>query len=315
MALQTQTFSSKPQAEADPLEAQRDLNAESKFGEDPDLALVRRFAGCNDADAFAQIVQKYAAAVYATCLRIIGDSARAEDASQETFYRLMRQPHNISRCLGAWLHRTATHISLDIVRSESSRKKREIAYTSQPNREASSWAELSPSVDQAISELPEELRVLLVQHYLLGKSQAELAQISGQSPATISRRVKQGLEELRQRLRLKGVYALPVALAGLLCHVAARQAPASLMLELGKMAMLSGTGATGFHAPAKLVQPSLHTVASNAIQSKVFLAFLAMVIGVLILLDIILGGFKIFRALPPAGPESRVLDSRVNANW
>jgi len=55
-----------------------------------DLELLHRFAGWSDPDAFAQIVQRYAPCVYATCLRVLGDVARAEDASQETFYRLMR---------------------------------------------------------------------------------------------------------------------------------------------------------------------------------------------------------------------------------
>ena len=67
---------------------------------DADLGLLQRFSLYNDAQAFAQIVQRYAAFVYATALRISGDSARAEDLSQETFFRLMRRPHEIHQNLG-----------------------------------------------------------------------------------------------------------------------------------------------------------------------------------------------------------------------
>jgi RNA polymerase sigma-70 factor (ECF subfamily) len=213
---------------------------------DADLAVLRRFTLYNDAQAFAQIVQRYAGFVYATCLRIVGDPARAEDLSQETFFRLMRRPHEVNQNLGGWLHRTATHLAVDALRSESSRKRREIAYTRDFDRDASSWAELSPCVDQALSELPEELRTLLVRHFLLGRTQAQLAEENELSPATISRRMHQGLEELRQRLRLKGIYALPAVLAGLLCHVAVRQAPAGLVRELGKMTLFSSATAGGF---------------------------------------------------------------------
>jgi RNA polymerase sigma-70 factor, ECF subfamily len=179
-------------------------------------------------------------------LRITGDSARAEDLSQETFFRLMRRPHEVHQNLGGWLHRTVTHLAVDSLRSESSRKRREIAYTRPCERDASTWAELSPCVDQALSELPEELRTLLVRHFLMGQTQAQLAEETDLSPATISRRMHQGLDELRRRLRLKGVYALPAVLAGLLCHVAARQAPATLVRELGKMTLFSSATAGGF---------------------------------------------------------------------
>jgi len=209
---------------------------------DADLQLLGQFANQRDADAFAQIVQKYSGVVYATSLRILGDGARAEDVSQETFFRLMRRPHDIKQNLGAWLHRTATHLSLDCLRSENSRRKREIAYEGDCQREASTWAELSPAIDQALTELPEELQLLLVRHYLLGQTQSELAEQTGHSPATISRRMKAALEELRLRLRLKGLTALPAVLAGLLCHVAARKAPASLTIQLGKLSMIAAMG-------------------------------------------------------------------------
>jgi len=207
-----------------------------------DLELLDRFAGRRDAAAFAQIVQRYAGCVYGTGLRVLGDGAAAEDVSQETFFRLMQRPREVKSNLGGWLHRTATHLALDALRSQSARRRREIAYTGQSEHEASSWAELSPCVDQALTEMPEELRTLLVQHFLMGRTQADLAEESGQSAATISRRIQEGLEELRGRLRMKGLYAAPAALAALLGEVWARQAPAGLMRELGKMTMLCGAG-------------------------------------------------------------------------
>ncbi len=87
-----------------------------------DFTLLKRYADLSDPQAFAQIVQRYASFVYATCLRVIGDGSRAEDLSQETFFRLMRRPHEVRQNLGGWLHRTATHLALDSLRSENSRK-------------------------------------------------------------------------------------------------------------------------------------------------------------------------------------------------
>ncbi|HEX4055652.1 MAG TPA: sigma-70 family RNA polymerase sigma factor [Tepidisphaeraceae bacterium] len=272
-----------------------------------DFALLRRYAGFGDPQAFAQIVQRYAGFVYATCLRVIGDGSRAEDLSQETFFRLMRRPHEVRQNLGGWLHRTATHLALDSLRSETSRRRREIVYSTQCDHEASSWAELSPSVDQALSDMPEELRTLLVEHFLLGKSQAQLAAETEQSASTISRRMHQALDELREHLRLKGVYALPAVLAGLLCHVAARQAPASLVRELGKMTMFSGATAASraaqFGSPNPLRNPPSPKLMSRMVSPPTILALVGM-IGALILLQL-LGCLWGSGAARPASPEDQ----------
>jgi RNA polymerase sigma-70 factor (ECF subfamily) len=256
---------------------------------DAGLALLRRFSDYHDAQAFAQIVQRYASFVYATCLRITADPARSEDLSQETFFRLMRRPHEVHQNLGGWLHRTATHLALDSLRSESARKRREIAYTRPCQRDASTWAELSPCVDQAISELPEELRALMVRHFLLGHTQAQLAEETGLSPATISRRMHQGLEELRRRLRLKGIYALPAVLAGLLCHVAARQAPAALVRELGKMTLFGSAAGGGFKSGCSAGTAARALAAPRTVLAKIvapqLLVALAGLVGALILLQ------------------------------
>lgn len=66
------------------------------YPSEADLALLRRFSDHRDEEAFAEIVRRYAAVVYGTCRRIVGDSARAEEVSQETFFRLLqlvRQQH------------------------------------------------------------------------------------------------------------------------------------------------------------------------------------------------------------------------------
>jgi RNA polymerase sigma factor (sigma-70 family) len=275
---------------------------ESEARED-DFALLRRYSGFGDPQAFAQIVQRYAGFVYATCLRVIGDGSRAEDLSQETFFRLMRRPHEVRQNLGGWLHRTATHLALDSLRSESSRHRREISYSRDCDHEASSWSELSPCVDQALTEMPEELRVLLVSHFLLGKSQAQLAAEMGQSPSTISRRMHHALDELRQHLRLKGVYALPAALAALLCHVTARQVPASLVRELGKMTMYSGATAAArtaqFGSPDPVRHPPSPKFFSGKLSPPLILAFAAM-LGMWILLQLANCWFS---SRPPVDPD------------
>src|SRR5687767_10444242 len=166
-----------------------------------DLALLRRYAQHRDESAFAEIVRRYGSVVYATGRRVLRDRAGAEDVTQETFLRLMRSPDRCSQSLGGWLHRLATRLALDALRSERSRRRRELSYETPPRADEAprpgdapdllAWRELSPRIDEALDQLPPPARELLVAHFLRGRSQTELAKESGTSPATLCRRMRE----------------------------------------------------------------------------------------------------------------------------
>jgi RNA polymerase sigma factor (sigma-70 family) len=212
---------------------------------EPDLDLLRRFTETGDPDAFAEIVRRYAKVVYSASHRILGDEARAQDVSQETFFRLLRQPRLVTHSLSGWLHRSATHLAIDARRSELSRRHREKTYwlnqeAGQEGAQAKEpkWEDVSPYVDQALNELQEPMRGLLVRHFLQGVSQADLAEEMTTSPATISRRIKSGVEELQKHLRKNGVYLGLAALAMFCASNTSEAAPVKLLVELGKMRMI-----------------------------------------------------------------------------
>ncbi len=210
-----------------------------------DLDLIRRYADEGDPEAFAEIVRRHTAMVYHTCLRVLHDRGMAEDASQDTFFRLMRAPATVNRSLGAWLHKTATHRCLDILRSEKARQRRERdrrfnnRYYHGPANPPS-WTVLSPHIDEALAQLPDDTRMLLTEHFLNGKSQRQLATETRTSTATVCRRIKAGLVELRKQLGGAGFVVSAAALTTLFASQCAMAAPSSLSFELGKMAMVSG---------------------------------------------------------------------------
>ena len=111
------------------------------------------------------------------------------------------------------------------------------------------WAELAPRVDDAVAELPEEVRVPVILHFLEGKSQTEIAQELDINQSTVSRRIEKGLSELREKLRQAGGVASVAVLGTLLSEHAAAAAPAALLTSLGKMAM-SGVGQSATAAGA-----------------------------------------------------------------
>lgn len=87
-----------------------------------DRALFRRWLECRDAEAFATIVTRHSAMVYATCKRILHNAADAEDAAQECFLRLAQAHTPVRASLTGWLHTLATHCSLDRIKADARRR-------------------------------------------------------------------------------------------------------------------------------------------------------------------------------------------------
>ncbi|MFC1760758.1 sigma-70 family RNA polymerase sigma factor [Planctomycetota bacterium] len=205
--------------------------------------LLRQFSTGADAEAFAELVQRYVQLVYSTSWRILKDDNDATDVTQETFFELTRQAGRISGSLGCWLHRVATQKSIDVIRSSVHRRQREQVYARKRPVEVQSWQDLSGHVDQALDTLDESVKSLLLDHFIAGKTTSQLARARGVSQATISRRVNAGLEQLRGILQRKGLLVTAGMLATLLTDNAAQAVSGAVMHGLGKMAMVGTTRA------------------------------------------------------------------------
>jgi RNA polymerase sigma factor (sigma-70 family) len=215
-----------------------------------DQRILQDYISTRDGDAFAELVRRHAGMVFGTCRRVLGDQALAEDAAQETFLHLLRHPGEATGSLGGWLHAVAHGKAVDLVRhevAEGRRRKQAVVAPPEPERP---WGEISPLLDQALAELPAEVREVVVGHYLGGASQAELAERLGMSQPTVSRRLQAGLTALREKLAARGVVHSAAALALALGHGAVGAVPATLAGELGKMALAGQVGVGGTVAGA-----------------------------------------------------------------
>ena len=150
-----------------------------------EAGLLQRFLRARDAEAFAHITRRHAGMVYGTCLRITGNREAAADAAQETFFEFLKNASRVTGSVGGWLHQVATRRAIDLVRRDSSRRQREQAYAAQASVETDHWADVSPLVDEAISELDRPLREILVCHFLVPmKVAAPVLPQSGNPPVT-----------------------------------------------------------------------------------------------------------------------------------
>lgn len=208
-------------------------------------ALLSRFVKKNDPKAFGEIIHLHSGLVYGACIRVLGDEHKAADATQETFFQLMKHAAEISTSLPGWLHRVATRQAIDRLKKDSRRRQRENDYASEPPRETEHWADVSPYVDEELDRLDEATRTVVIQHFLEGRSTREIGRELGISQATVSRRLQAGVNVLRGRLRSRGLLVATAALGGWLLQGTAQAAPAVVLQELGKMAIVGSAAAAG----------------------------------------------------------------------
>ncbi|MFQ5811283.1 MAG: RNA polymerase sigma factor, partial [Armatimonadota bacterium] len=174
-------------------------------GTDGDL--IQRYAATRNAECFAELVARYRDMVYSAVVRVVREPASAEDVTQECFLRLARSAASIRGSVAAWLHTVAVNASVDALRQERSRRRREeqAADMTTHDEDEASWDEIKHEVHQAIERLPEKLRGPLVLHFLAGRRQSEVASELGVAQSTVSRRIEQGVARLREHLKQAGV--------------------------------------------------------------------------------------------------------------
>ncbi|MGH9360533.1 MAG: RNA polymerase sigma factor, partial [Thermoanaerobaculia bacterium] len=119
-----------------------------------DPALLEDWRTRRDAEAFNEIVSRHADMVFATCKRILGNEADAEDVAQECFLQLARGAGEVRTSLAGWLHCLARHRSLDWKKRELRRRRREELHARlAAGPRGSGWEAVRPWVDEAIDAL------------------------------------------------------------------------------------------------------------------------------------------------------------------
>ncbi len=239
-----------------------------------DAMLLEHWVRERNADAFKLLATRYAAMVYHTCRRILGNPTEAEDVTQECFVILASTDKPIGGYLAPWLHRVAYNRSLARLRAENRRREREVRYASeQPAARDMAWDEIGGYVDAAIAELPDKLRVPVVAYFLDGQTHEGIAHALGIPRSTVTYRVDKGVECLRRTLKGKGVTVAGTVLAGAIkANAAATVVPSSVVANLGKLA-LSGVGKAAL--PAAWTAAPLLQGASGFLGAKTISAAVA----------------------------------------
>jgi len=231
-----------------------------------DLLHLQLYHDSGDAREFQFLVQRHADMVFATARRVTRDPSLAEDVAQETFLELARKGRSITESVGAWLHRVAWRRACDAVRAEVTRRRHESTALALDEGRECTWEELEPAFDEALAELAVEERAMIVEHYLEGRTQTEIAGRMGLSQSSVSRLLEQSITHLRSKLKAKGLFC-GVALGTMMIAASTQAAPVTLIASLQKIALSSiGTcvaAATGGSLPSAMLGLNLKAIVST----------------------------------------------------
>ena len=157
------------------------------------IALVR----AGEADAFAEIIERYQASIIRYLYRLTGDYEMAKDLAQDTFIQaykgILKTDAELS--FRAWLYRIATNNALQHHR----RKKllSFIPFTSKEQDISNAGKQINCpgerlAINEALLKVPEEQRTCLVLHFVEGFKYREIAETMGCSEEAVRKRVARG---------------------------------------------------------------------------------------------------------------------------
>jgi RNA polymerase sigma-70 factor, ECF subfamily len=172
------------------------------------MELLERFAA-GDLDAFESLFRQYQREVYRWVMRIVRDTAVAEDLTVEAFWRAHKAHAGFDpeANFAAWLRRIATNLALDHLR-----KKRpyvelpdDLAAERQPDSAVQQQTRLA--LRKAFAQLPPRLRVVAQLGLVEEESYVDIAQALGISAGAARTRMFRAVRVLRKKLQRLGEHA------------------------------------------------------------------------------------------------------------
>jgi len=179
----------------------------------PDQELI---AEClrGQSHAFGELVARYQNRLYNTLKNVLGSAEEAQDACQDTFLTAYQKLHTFGgrSAFYSWLFRIAFNtaisrtrkkrratVSIDAAQEQTGSEPIDMRNDLQPGHSLET-AERQTAVREALAELSEEFRTVLVLKEMEGLKYEEIAEIVDCPIGTVRSRIHRAREELRERL-------------------------------------------------------------------------------------------------------------------
>ncbi|HKL35688.1 MAG TPA: RNA polymerase sigma factor [Salegentibacter sp.] len=169
-------------------------------------------ARCQKGDQRAQmeVYERYYRAMYNTSVRIVKDTAEAEDIMQEAFLKAFSKINTLQEVstFGAWLKRIVVNLSINSFNHKV--KLNEVTYNDELKNEADesegiilendSKDEKVKKILRTLNSLKENYRVALTLHLIEGYDYEEIGKILNLSYANCRTTISRAKESLRKKL-------------------------------------------------------------------------------------------------------------------
>jgi RNA polymerase sigma-70 factor (ECF subfamily) len=170
-----------------------------------------------DVESFNELVRLFEGRVYTLCYRMLGDAESAADAAQDAFLSAFRNLRSFrGGSFRSWMLRIATNTCYDMLRvrkrrpsvsldidadDESDSSPLQIADTAESPDDFAQRRELAAAIQQGLTELPDEQRIVLILSDIQGLAYEEIAQITNSNLGTVKSRLSRGRARLRDVLK------------------------------------------------------------------------------------------------------------------
>jgi RNA polymerase sigma factor (sigma-70 family) len=186
-----------------------------------DQADMQRLAAGHDA-ALNDLMNRHGTKLFHYLIRLLQNEDDAADTAQEVFVRVYqhRARFNPSQKFSSWLYAIATNLVKDRYRHRA--RHPQVSLEAQNEATGGDFRETLPApnpspsesmqaverielIRQAVSALPDELRVAFILSEYEDKSQAEVGAILGCSPKAVETRLYRARKFLRSRLERNSI--------------------------------------------------------------------------------------------------------------
>jgi len=163
-------------------------------------------------DLLENLVQQHSRLVYRIAYAVLRSHHDAEDATQETFVRVLRYSHKLARVEDhkTWLARIAWRVAVDRNRQQGRKREIPLDDPEKPLPEVASsdaraddalhGAHVSDVLERMIAALPEKLRQPLILSTIEEMRPREVAATLGINEAAVRSRIFRARQILRERL-------------------------------------------------------------------------------------------------------------------
>ena len=170
-----------------------------------DLALVKRVAG-GDPLALSALYDRHAQAVHSHAFHLLGDIAEAEDAVEETFWRVWRRAADYDPSMAGvdtWLLLICRERCTERLRAKKRSLDRLLEDTTGLGTEPAAGGGRPPGdawIRAALASVPADQRAVLELAFFRGLGPADVASVTKQSPETARTRLRVAMRKLRDAL-------------------------------------------------------------------------------------------------------------------